>query len=163
VAADFDELPSDAFGAPAYRAVHEAIRAAGGLSSARVLVEASGGSTGWVGAVIEEAAEPVRSLVTELAVAPLPEDRPESLEGYVKGVVLRLVEIGVRPSRGCPPQNAIRLGRNQSRQPLISAVGGGGGAMHRAVAAAEHGPAGRHRSRADRAWRCRRAGARLAP
>ena len=94
VAADFDELPSDAFGAPAYRAVHEAIRAAGGLTAARPLVQASGGSTGWVGAVIEEAAEPVRPLVTELAVAPLPEDRPESLEGYVKGVVLRLVEIG---------------------------------------------------------------------
>ncbi|GEM00360.1 DNA primase [Cellulomonas terrae] len=94
VAADFDELPTDAFGAPAYRAVHEAIRAAGGLSVARPLVQESGGSTGWVGAVIEEAAEPVRSLVTELAVAPLPEDRPESLEGYVKGVVLRLVEIG---------------------------------------------------------------------
>ena len=94
VAADFDELPSDAFGAPAYRAVHEAIRAAGGLTVARPLVQASGGSTGWVGAVIEEAAEPVRALVTELAVAPLPEDRPESLEGYVKGVVLRLVEIG---------------------------------------------------------------------
>lgn len=94
VAADFDELPSDAFGAPAYRAVHEAIRAAGGLTAARPLVQASGGSTGWVGAVIEEAAEPVRALVTELAVAPLPEDRPESLEGYVKGVVLRLVEIG---------------------------------------------------------------------
>jgi len=91
---DFDELPSDAFGAPAYRAVHEAIRAAGGLAAARPLVQTSGGSTGWVGAVIEEAAEPVRSLVTELAVAPLPEDRPESLEGYVKGVVLRLVEIG---------------------------------------------------------------------
>lgn len=94
VAADFDELPSDAFGAPAYRAVHEAIRAAGGLTAARPLLQASGGSTGWVGAVIEEAAEPVRALVTELAVAPLPEDRPESLEGYVKGVVLRLVEIG---------------------------------------------------------------------
>ncbi|MBO3101215.1 DNA primase [Cellulomonas fengjieae] len=94
VASDFDELPTDAFGAPAYRAVHEAIRAAGGLSAARPLVQASGGSTGWVGAVIEQAAEPVRPLVTELAVAPLPEDRPESLEGYVKGVVLRLVEIG---------------------------------------------------------------------
>lgn len=94
VAADFDELPSDAFGAPAYRAVHEAIRAAGGLAVARPLLQASGGSTGWVGAVIEEAAEPVRALVTELAVAPLPEDRPEALEGYVKGVVLRLVEIG---------------------------------------------------------------------
>ncbi len=94
VAADFDELPSDAFGAPAYRAVHEAIRAAGGVSVARPLLQSSGGSTGWVGAVIEQAAEPVRSLVTELAVAPLPEDRPESLEGYVRGVVLRLVEIG---------------------------------------------------------------------
>ncbi|WP_421741128.1 DNA primase [Cellulomonas sp.] len=94
VAPDFDELPSDAFGAPAYRAVHEAIRAAGGLTVARPLLQSSGGSTGWVGAVIEQAAEPVRSLVTELAVAPLPEDRPESLEGYVKGVVLRLVEIG---------------------------------------------------------------------
>lgn len=94
VAADFDELPSDAFGAPAYRAVHEAIRAAGGLAVARPLLQSSGGSTGWVGAVIEQAAEPVRPLVTELAVAPLPEDRPESLEGYVKGVVLRLVEIG---------------------------------------------------------------------
>jgi DNA primase len=94
VAADFDELPSDAFGAPAYRAVHEAIRAAGGLTVARPLLASSGGSTGWVGAVIEQAAEPVRALVTELAVAPLPEDRPEALEGYVKGVVLRLVEIG---------------------------------------------------------------------
>lgn len=94
VAADFDELPSDAFGAPAYRAVHEAIRAAGGLTVARPLLQSSGGSTGWVGAVIEQAAGPVRALVTELAVAPLPEDRPESLEGYVKGVVLRLVEIG---------------------------------------------------------------------
>ncbi|KQY47696.1 DNA primase [Cellulomonas sp. Root137] len=94
VAPDFDELPSDAFGAPAYRAVHEAIRAAGGLTVARPLLQSSGGSTGWVGAVIEQAAEPVRALVTELAVAPLPEDRPESLEGYVKGVVLRLVEIG---------------------------------------------------------------------
>ncbi len=94
VAADFDELPADAFGAPAYRAVHEAIRAAGGLTVARPLLQTSGGSTGWVGAVIEQAAEPVRPLVTELAVAPLPEDRPQALEGYVKGVVLRLVEIG---------------------------------------------------------------------
>ena len=95
VAADFDELPADAFGAPAYRAVHEADP--GGRRADRRAAAAAGvrrldrrGS----GAVIEEAAEPVRALVTELAVAPLPEDRPEALEGYVKGVVLRLVEIG---------------------------------------------------------------------
>ncbi|WP_028048735.1 DNA primase [Cellulomonas sp. URHD0024] len=87
---DFDDLPTDAFGAPAYRAVHEAIRAAGGLVAARAL----GNATAWVGAVIEEAGENLRPLVTELAVAPLPEDRPESLVGYVKGVVRSLVEMG---------------------------------------------------------------------
>ena len=87
---EFDDLPADAFGAPAYRAVHEAVRAAGGLVVARTL----GNATAWVGAVIEEAGENLRPLVTELAVAPLPEDRPESLDGYVKGVVRSLVEMG---------------------------------------------------------------------
>ena len=87
---EFDDLPADAFGAPAYRAVHEAVRAAGGLVVARTL----GNPTAWVGAVIEEAGENLRPLVTELAVAPLPEDRPESLDGYVKGVVRSLVEMG---------------------------------------------------------------------
>ena len=87
---EFDDLPADAFGAPAYRAVHEAVRAAGGLVVARTL----GNPTAWVGAVIEEAGENLRPLVTELAVAPLPEDRPDSLDGYVKGVVRSLVEMG---------------------------------------------------------------------
>lgn len=87
---EFDDLPADAFGAPAYRAVHEAVRAAGGLVVARTI----GNATAWVGAVIEEAGENLRPLVTELAVAPLPEDRPASLDGYVKGVVRSLVEMG---------------------------------------------------------------------
>ncbi|NNH09203.1 DNA primase, partial [Cellulomonas fimi] len=91
----FDDLAADAFAAPAYRAVHEAVRAAGGVAAARAAVQAApGASTAWVDAVVEQAAEPVRALVTELAVAPLPEDRPESLPGYVRDVVLRLVEIG---------------------------------------------------------------------
>ncbi|WP_448629183.1 DNA primase [Cellulomonas soli] len=92
---EFDELGADAFGAPAYRAVHEAVRAAGGLMAARAAVQGAGGSaTGWVGQVIEQAAAPVQPLVTELAVAPLPEDRPDVLGDYVRGVVLRLVELG---------------------------------------------------------------------
>lgn len=92
---EFDELAADAFAAPAYRAVHEAVRAAGGLVAARAAVQGAGGSaTGWVGEVIEQAAAPVQPLVTELAVAPLPEDRPDVLGDYVRGVVLRLVEIG---------------------------------------------------------------------
>lgn len=87
---EFDALADDAFAAPAYRAVHEAIRAAGGLAAGR----AAASSTAWVGAVLEEAAGPVQPLVTELAVAPLPEDRADALGDYVRGVVLRLVEIG---------------------------------------------------------------------
>ncbi|MBT0994781.1 DNA primase [Cellulomonas sp. DKR-3] len=91
---EFDELAADAFAAPAHRAVHEAVRATGGVGAGRALVGADGSSTAWVGAVLEEAAEAVRPLVTELAVAPLPEDRPEAVADYVRGVVLRLVEVG---------------------------------------------------------------------
>lgn len=91
---EFDELGADAFAAPAHRAVHEAVRAAGGIAAGRASVGADGSSTAWVGAVLDEAAEAVRPLVTELAVAPVPEDRPEAVGDYVRGVVLRLVEMG---------------------------------------------------------------------
>ncbi|MFC0707942.1 DNA primase [Cellulomonas uda] len=94
VPGEFDELGADAFAAPAHRAVHEAIRAAGGVVAGAASVGADGSAAAWVGAVLEEAAEPVRALVTELAVAPVPEDRPEAVADYVRGVVLRLVEMG---------------------------------------------------------------------
>jgi len=93
VPVEFDDLAGDAFSAPAYRAVHEAVRAAGGLAVARPLAD-GGDATAWVGAVIEEAASPVQALVTELAVAPIPEDRASALPEYVRGVVIRLVELG---------------------------------------------------------------------
>ena len=93
VPAEFDDLAGDAFSAPAYRAVHEAVRAAGGMAVARPLAD-GGDATAWVGAVIEEAASPVQGLVTELAVAPIPEDRASALPEYVRGVVIRLVELG---------------------------------------------------------------------
>lgn len=85
----FDELGSDSFSVPALRAVHEAIRAAGGIAAA-----ADGGS-GWVERVREEAAAPVAALVTELAVSPLPEDRPDAVPEYVRGVVGALVDLGL--------------------------------------------------------------------
>jgi DNA primase len=85
----FDALPADAFSVPALRAVHEAIRAAGGVQTA------SGGDSAWVERVREEAAGPVSALVTELAVTPLPEDRPDALEDYVRGVVGGLVDLGL--------------------------------------------------------------------
>jgi DNA primase len=93
---EFDDLADDAFSAPAYRAVHEAIRAAGGLEGAREELAADGarGSAAWVARVQEEAARPVAGLVTELAVAPLPEDRADVLPDYVRGVVIAILEIG---------------------------------------------------------------------
>lgn len=94
---EFDDLEPDGFSAPAYRAVHAAIRAAGGAAGAQVLVS-SGSPTAtvaWVEAVREEAAAPVEPLITQLAVAPLPEDRPDKLAGYVRGLVMALVEMGI--------------------------------------------------------------------
>jgi len=90
-----DELRADAFAVPAYRAVHEAVVAAGGPAEGRRLVAEGGSATAWVGRVLEEAAEPVRPLVGELAVAPLPEDRPDALGDYARGVLRRLLEIGL--------------------------------------------------------------------
>lgn len=96
---DFDDLAADAFSAPAYRAVHEAVRAAGGMAAARELVAAGPAASGaWVEAVSEQASPPVVPLVTELAVAPLPEDRPDALASYVRDVVGKVVELGVTRS-----------------------------------------------------------------
>jgi DNA primase len=94
---EFDDLDPDAFTAPAYRAVHAAVRAAGGGAAARRLV-AGGGPTAtvaWVEAVREEAAGPVEGLITQLAVAPLPEDRPDRLPSYARGLVMALVEMEI--------------------------------------------------------------------
>ena len=90
-AAVFDALPAEAFSVPALRAVHEAIRAAGGAGA----VAEAGGENAWLELVREEAACPVGVLVTELAVTPLPEDRPDALEDYVRGVVSGLVDLGL--------------------------------------------------------------------
>lgn len=85
-----DALDGDAFTVPAFRAVHEAIRAAGGLASA------SGDAPGrWVERVREAAAGPVQELVTELAVTPLPVDTPDMLQGYADGIVRSLLDLGI--------------------------------------------------------------------
>lgn len=90
-AAVFDALAPEAFSVPALAAVHEAIRAAGGVGAVAEL----GGDLPWLERVREEAAGPVEGLVTELAVTPLPEDRPDAIEDYVRGVVGGLVDLGL--------------------------------------------------------------------
>ncbi|HWV79428.1 MAG TPA: DNA primase, partial [Isoptericola sp.] len=90
VPASFDELGEDAFGVPAWRAVHDAVRAAGGVAAGR---EVGGGR--WVESVTEQAPETVSPLVTELAVAPVPEDRESVIGAYVADVVRALVDLGL--------------------------------------------------------------------
>ena len=90
VPASFDELGEDAFGVPAWRAVHDAVRAAGGVAAGR---EVGGGL--WVESVTEQAPGTVAPLVTELAVAPVPEDRESVIGAYVADVVRALVDLGL--------------------------------------------------------------------
>jgi DNA primase len=89
-AAMFDALGSETFAVPAWRAVHDAVRAAGGLAAAATQPESA-----WVELVGEQAPEPVRPLITELAVTPLPADRSEALASYAQGVVRSLVDLGL--------------------------------------------------------------------
>ena len=90
VPTEFDELAADAFSVPAWRAVHEAIRAAGGVTR---IGAAEPGQ--WVARVLEGATQPVVGLVNELAVSPLPEDREDAVEDYVRGIVSSLVEMQI--------------------------------------------------------------------
>ncbi len=106
VGAGFDGLAPDTFTVPAYRAVHDAIRAAGGTAAFGAELERVSAELGhdratahaaswWAEQVRENAVGPVAGVITELAVAPLPEDRPEALGAYARGVLLALIEMGV--------------------------------------------------------------------
>ena len=74
----FDDLEPGAMQAPAHRAVHDAVRSLGGVKAA---------GPGWAEQVREAAPEAVRALVGELAVAALPEDRPERVGMLVANLV----------------------------------------------------------------------------
>jgi DNA primase len=97
-------LDESTFEVPAYRAIHHAIRAAGGMTRAR---EMSG--TAWAEAVRDEAPSAVAPLVTQLAVTPLPADTDEALARYAASVVLRLAEVEVSRRVGIMRSRVQRL------------------------------------------------------
>ena len=78
-----DELPADAFGVGLYRAIYSAIQAAGGVRAA---------GADWVARVAEEAGEDFASAVNELAVTPLPHDRPETMGAYAGSVMAKVLD-----------------------------------------------------------------------
>jgi DNA primase len=106
---DADALESDAFRVPSYRAVHDAVRAAGGMSVAAGLT-----GSGWVKAVQENAPDAVEGLITELAVAPLPADREDALARYAASVVLRVAEMDVIRRIGDLRSRVQRMGADEA-------------------------------------------------
>jgi len=85
--ADADALAADAFSVPAHRAVHDAIRSAGGIATAVTL---SGGT--WIATVRAQAPASVLPMIDELAVAPLPQDQSDHLGWQATSVILGVAE-----------------------------------------------------------------------
>jgi DNA primase len=110
-AAEVDGLPMDAFTVPAHRAVHDAVRAAGGMAVAVAM-----SSQDWIDAVRAAAPEPVEALVTELAVSPLPVDSDEQTAAYATGVVLSVVESELVRRIGELKSRVQRLGSGDEAQ-----------------------------------------------
>lgn len=75
------------FTTPAYLAVHEAIRATG-LGFAADPVR-------WVEQLRQEVPEPLRPLVSELAVVPLPASTAEGVQKYCRDILARLFELQI--------------------------------------------------------------------
>jgi DNA primase len=88
----YDAIEPASFSAPAHRAVHDAIAAAGGLPAAATTAV-------WADKVSEAAAATVRPLVSELAVAPVPA-RVDPTTGvpdprYVNELLVRVREVSL--------------------------------------------------------------------
>jgi DNA primase len=119
---DADALGEDAFEVSAYRAVFQAVRAAGGIATARTV-----SGTAWIEAVHEQAPLALSPLVTELAVTPLPADTGDALARYAVSVVLRLGEVEL----------ARRIGALHSRVQRLEADDPGTGEAFAELLAAE--------------------------
>jgi DNA primase len=83
---DWQHFTEAEFAVPAYRAIHQAIRAVGLTGAAPAQ---------WLQDVQEETAEPLRPLVSELAVTPLPAGNPETLHNYCLDILRRLFEMQI--------------------------------------------------------------------
>ncbi|MGY2743105.1 DNA primase [Arthrobacter sp. UYCu723] len=75
------------FSTPAYLAIHEAIRATG--------LAFTGDPLRWVEGLLQEVPEPLRPLVSELAVVPLPASTAEGVQRYCKDILARLFELQI--------------------------------------------------------------------
>ncbi|TDL36317.1 DNA primase [Arthrobacter nitrophenolicus] len=83
----WDRFAAARFATPAFQAVHDAMRATGpGLVVDPVR---------WVEHVMHEVPEPLRPLVSELAVVPLPASTEEAVQKYCRDILSRLFELQI--------------------------------------------------------------------
>ncbi|WP_434618569.1 DNA primase [Arthrobacter sp. A5] len=83
---DWARFSEAEFAVPAYRAVHQAVRAVGDAGTAPAQ---------WLEQVREELPEPLRPLVAELAVTPLPATNADTLRNYCLDIMRRLFEMQI--------------------------------------------------------------------
>ncbi|EKY15037.1 DNA primase [Actinomyces sp. oral taxon 181] len=108
VGSGFEELGGEAFSVPSYRAVHDAIRAAGGLDAFLKLFRQAeehfgkgekkavqAATRAFVDDVRELMIPEVAAVLMELAVAPLPQDREDQLRAYCRGAMGAMVRLDV--------------------------------------------------------------------
>lgn len=84
----WDRFAAARFATPAFQAVHDAMRATGAG-------QAAGDPVRWVENVMHEVPEPLRPLVSELAVVPLPAHTEEAVLKYCRDILSRLFELQI--------------------------------------------------------------------
>ena len=104
---DADNLSGSTFQVPAYRAVHDAIRAAGGMAVATGMSESA-----WVILVQDFAPDAVVPMITELAVAPMPAGEDE-VARYAASVVLKVAEMALVHRIGELRSRVQRMGADE--------------------------------------------------
>ncbi|WP_062521494.1 DNA primase [Demequina silvatica] len=80
------ELTRASFTAPQYGQIFDAVLAAGGPA---------GAGPDWVGAVEEQAGPDLGTLVSQLAVTPLPHDKPAEIGVYARSVLARMLDLAI--------------------------------------------------------------------
>nr|WP_205679585.1 DNA primase [Paenarthrobacter ureafaciens] len=84
---NWERFEASHFSTPAYAAVHAGIRATG--------VAQAVDPVAWVEKVRQEVPDPLRPLVSELAVTPLPASTPEAMQRYCRDILARLFELQI--------------------------------------------------------------------
>ncbi|MCD4549439.1 DNA primase [Schaalia sp. lx-260] len=105
VGSGFEYLEGDSFQVPQFRAVHDAIRAIGGLDAFLQILreqEALHGkghdsvmnaTKGFIDAICREMGPGIAEVVSELVVTPLPIDREDYVRSYCRGAVVAMVRM----------------------------------------------------------------------